>query len=78
MLKNKIKEFRKEKKLSQMGLAKLINSSDKYISSLETKENMTLSIEKFAEIAKAMQISEFRIILVIKEYLNYSCTLRRL
>ena len=75
MLKTKLKEFRAEKKLSQAALAELIGCTDKYISSLESRKNASLTIEKFAEIAKAMNISEFRIIMTIRNYLGYTCTL---
>ncbi len=76
MLRQKIKEFRISKQLSQAKMAELINTTDKYISALETRKDVSLSIEKFAEISRAIGISEFRIILAIRDHLNYSCVLR--
>jgi transcriptional regulator with XRE-family HTH domain len=76
MLRQKLKEFRKSKQLSQAKMAELINSTDKYISALETRKDVSLSIEKFAEISKAIGISEFEIILAIRDSLNYTCDFR--
>jgi len=76
MLRQKLKEFRKSKQLSQVKMAELIGSTDKYVSALETRKDVSLSVEKFAAISKAIGISEFRIILAIRNYLNYSCVLR--
>ena len=76
MLRQKLKKFRISKQLSQAKMAELINTTDKYISALETRKDVSLSIEKFAAISKHIGIPEFEIILAIRDYLGYSCVLR--
>ena len=60
MLRAKIKEYRNKSNLSQWDVARLIGKKDTYISAIE-RETVSLSVERFVFIAKALKVDNSEI-----------------
>ena len=71
-----IKELREKNKMTQLQLAEKLGVSDKTVSKWETAKGYP-DITLLEPIAKAFRISEFNLIISVRDIMQKLCTLRK-